>query len=225
MALVACATPPVWEQPPPPVLDAPVVQPGALHRAELDNGLRILVLEDHRLPRVAFSLTLRHGEANLPVEQAGLLSLTADLLERGAGARDALALASAIDELGATLNTSAGWDSIGIGVTGLSRDETTLLDVLADVALRPRFDPREALRARGERLAAARRREGRPGHAAQLVRRERAVSGAPLRRARRWDTRECQRLRRARRAQPARALLRPERRHGRRGRRRRRAGR
>ncbi len=150
--LVACATRPVWEQPPPPAIDAPVVQPGALQRTELENGLRILVLEDHRLPRVAFSLTLRHGEANLPAEQAGLLSLTADLLERGAGARDALALASATDELGATLTTAASWDSIGVGVAGLSRDEPTLLGILADVVLRPRFDPREALRARSERL-------------------------------------------------------------------------
>jgi predicted Zn-dependent peptidase len=152
-ALVACAQPPVWEQPPPPVKDAPVVQPGALHRAELENGLRILVLEDHRLPRVAFSLTLRHGEASLPVEQAGLLSLTADLLERGAGARDSLALASATDELGASLATGAGWDSIGVAVAGLSRDEATLLAILADVVLRPRLDPREAQRARSERLA------------------------------------------------------------------------
>ncbi len=151
--VVACAKPPVWQQPPPPVTDAPVVQPGALQRAELENGLRILVLEDHRLPRVAFSLTLRHGEASLPVEQAGLLSLTTDLLKRGAGSRDSLALASATDELGATLGAGAGWDSIGVAVAGLSRDKTTLLEILADVVLRPRFDPREAQRARSEQLA------------------------------------------------------------------------
>lgn len=150
---LACAGVPVWDQPPPPVIDAPVVQPGALHRAELGNGLRILVLEDHRLPRVAFTLTLRHGEASLPTEQAGLASLTAELLKRGAGARDALALASATDELGATLGAGAGWDSIGVGVTGLSRDEDILLEILADVVLRPRLDPRDALRARSERLA------------------------------------------------------------------------
>ena len=62
---------PVWEQPPPPVIDAPVVQPGALHRAELDNGLRILVLEDHRLPRVALTLTVRRGEASVAPPRRG----------------------------------------------------------------------------------------------------------------------------------------------------------
>ena len=174
LAVCACASAPVWEQPPPPVIDAPVVQPGALHRAELENGLRILVLEDHRLPRVSFGLTLRHGEASLPAEQAGLASLTAELLKRGAGARDALALASATDELGASLGAGAGWDSIGVGVAGLSRDEDTLLAILADVVLRPRFDPREAQRARSERLAALERAKDDPAtlmnwHAARAL--------------------------------------------------------
>ena len=153
LAAWACAGTPVWEQPPPPVVDAPVVQPNALHRAELENGLRILVLEDHRLPRMALSLTVRRGEASVESSQAGLASFTAELMKRGAGRRDALALASAVDEIGASLGVSAGWDSMGVGVAGLSRDEDRLFAILADVVLKPRFEPREAVRARSERLA------------------------------------------------------------------------
>jgi zinc protease len=149
----ACAAPPVWEQPAPAVIDAPVLAPGALHRAELENGLRILVLEDHRLPRMALSLTVRRGESSLAPAQAGLASFTAELMKRGAGSRDALALASAVDEIGATLGVSASWDSMGVGVAGLSRDEDTLFAILADVVRKPRFDPREATRARSERIA------------------------------------------------------------------------
>jgi zinc protease len=153
LAAAACAGAPVWEQPPPPVIDAPVVQPGALHRAELENGLRILVLEDHRLPRMALRLTVRRGEASVERSRAGLASFTAELMKRGAGGRDALALASAVDEIGATLGVSAGWDAMGVAVTGLSRDEDRLFSILADVVLRPRFDRGEAARARSERLA------------------------------------------------------------------------
>jgi zinc protease len=130
-----------------------VLQPQALHRAELANGLRILVLEDHRLPRIGLSLTVRRGEASLAAADAGLASFTADVMERGAGARDALALSSAVDQLGATLEVGAGWDSMAVAVSGLSRDRDTLFAILADVVLRPRFDPREAQRARSERLA------------------------------------------------------------------------
>jgi zinc protease len=153
LSAAACARPPVWEQPPPPVTDAPIVQPGALRRAELENGLRILVLEDHRLPRMALTLTVRRGEAGLPPSQAGLASFTAELMKRGAGKLDALGLASAVDEIGASLAVSAGWDSMGVGIAGLSRDEDALFSILSDVVLRPRFDPREALRARSERQA------------------------------------------------------------------------
>ena len=67
------------------------------------TALRILVLEDHRLPRIALSLTVRRGEASLAPSQAGLASFTAELMKRGAGERDALALASAVDEIGASL--------------------------------------------------------------------------------------------------------------------------
>ena len=46
--LIACAGSvdvPIWEQPPPPAADSPVVKPDSLHRFELDNGLRVLTLE------------------------------------------------------------------------------------------------------------------------------------------------------------------------------------
>ena len=42
---------PAWEKPPPPARDAPVVDASRLHRAELAKGMRVLVLEDPRLPR------------------------------------------------------------------------------------------------------------------------------------------------------------------------------
>ena len=153
----ACAPRPAWELPPPRPSDAPVVRAGALHRAELPNGLRMLMLEDRRLPRVVLGLTVRRGEASVPVAQAGLASFSADLMERGAGERDALGLAQAVEEIGASLSVFAGWDAIGVRVSGLSRDLERLLEILADVTLRPRLEPEEAERLRGETLAALQR--------------------------------------------------------------------
>jgi len=91
LALAACSSVrhrPAWELPPPPPIDAPVVQPGTLTRAELDNGLHVLILEDRRLPRVVLGLTLRRGEAMVSLEQAGLAPFTAELMEgRGSATR------------------------------------------------------------------------------------------------------------------------------------------
>jgi zinc protease len=159
-ALVACAGSvdvPIWDQPPSPAADSPVVTPGSLHRFTLDNGLSVIVLEDHRLPRVSLGIALRRGAASVESDRAGLASFTAELMRRGAGDRDSLELASTIDALGSVLSVRAGWDSITAQIWGLTRDLDSMLGILADVVLRPRFDDDEAVRARGERLAALER--------------------------------------------------------------------
>jgi len=145
---------PAWELPAPPAEDRPITREGALTRAELPNGLRVLVHEDHRLPRVSIRLTIPRGAAVESPEQAGSVSFMAELLERGAGKRDALAYAEAVDELGAKFGASAEWDTVEVEITGLARDFDALLSLLADAALRPRFDAREVQRARAELLAA-----------------------------------------------------------------------
>ena len=65
-----------WDLPPPPTRDAPVIQPGALTRSTLSNGLRVVVLEDRRLPRVVLGVTLRRGAGSVPSEQSGLATFT-----------------------------------------------------------------------------------------------------------------------------------------------------
>ena len=139
---------PAWEKPPPPARDAPVVDAARLHRAELPNGMRVLVLEDPRLPRFQIGVVARRGAGIVAPEQAGLAELTAELMERGAGDQGALELAAVVDNLGASLSVSAGWDSMAAGVSGLSRDLDTLFIVLTDVVRRPRFEAEEAARVR-----------------------------------------------------------------------------
>lgn len=149
----ACASRPAWEQPPPPIAEGPVVPQERLHRATLPNGLSILVLEDHALPRLAVGLLTRRGAASETLAEAGAASLTLDAMKRGAGTRDAFALARAVDEMGASLSAGAGWDSASVGVSGLSEDSGALFALLGDVVRRPRFDAGEVARARGEQLA------------------------------------------------------------------------
>ncbi|MCH7644883.1 MAG: insulinase family protein [Myxococcales bacterium] len=159
-SLIACAgsvDTPIWQRPPPPIADSPVVTPGSLHRFTLDNGLSLIILEDHRLPRVSLGISLRRGAASVEPDRAGLAGFTAELMKRGAGDRDSLELASAIDALGSVLSVRANWDSITAQIWGLTRDLDSMLGILADVVLRPRFDDDEAIRARGELLAALER--------------------------------------------------------------------
>ena len=165
---------PAWELPPPAASDRPVTREGALTRAQLPNGLLVLVHEDHRLPRVSIGLTVPRGAAIEAPADAGAVSFMAELLERGAGKRDALAYAETVDALGASFATSADWDTVDLGIAGLSRDFEALLDLLADAALRPRFDAREAQRARAALVASLARAKDDPAtlaswHASRAV--------------------------------------------------------
>jgi zinc protease len=144
---------PAWEQEPPPVRTGPVVDASRLRRAELPNGLELIVFEDARLPHLALGVAVRRGAALEANGEEGLATFTAELMSRGAGSRRALELAQVVDDLGASLDASAGWDSMAVSVSGLSRDADTLFGVLADVVLRPRFDADESTKVRREMLA------------------------------------------------------------------------
>lgn len=147
------APPPAWELAPPPPSEGPIVEAGALHRATLDNGLTILILEDRRLPRVALGLDLRRGAGSVAPEKAGVAAITSEVLQRGAGDRDGLALAKVVEDAGASLSVDAGWDTTGISLAGLAEDRDLLMEILGDVALRPRFDEAEFAKAIAEHRA------------------------------------------------------------------------
>jgi hypothetical protein len=54
-----------------------------IKKTTLDNGLKVIVIEQHELPVVAFRLILKSGSACDPVGKAGLADLTAGLLRKG----------------------------------------------------------------------------------------------------------------------------------------------
>ena len=158
----------------------------------------MLVLEDHSLPRLALGVITRRGAGSEALEQAGVASLTLDVMKRGAGTRDALALARAVEEMGASLSASAGWDSASVGVAGLSEDSARLFDVLADVVRRPRFDAGRS-RAGARRAAGGLRAgEGRAAGARRQAAGARALRRPSLRSVGRRRARERREARRAR---------------------------
>ena len=144
---------PAWEEAPPPPPENAIVSGDDLHRVMLPNGLTLLVLEDDRLPRVALGLTLRRGAGSVDPALAGVAELAGEVMQRGAGERDALALAKVVEDAGASLSVSSGWDTTSIGLAGLSEDRALLFEILRDVALRPRFDEVEFAKARAEQQA------------------------------------------------------------------------
>src|SRR5471032_133043 len=120
-------------------------------RETLENGLRVLVAENHNAAIVSYRLLVRSG-ADHDGANPGLASLTADLLDEGAGSRDGVRLAEDLGALGASLASGADWDASFISLDVLSRNVDQVSPIFSDVVQRPTFPPDALERIRQERL-------------------------------------------------------------------------
>jgi len=137
---------------PPKVGPPPVFRMAPIQRFTLSNGLRVVLLEKHEVPLVQINLVFSTGSVMDPEGKTGLASMTAAMLTEGAAGRDALALADAIDYLGAHISASSGYHTTSVSLlTPLAKLDSALA-LHADIALRPTFPPDELERKRKDRL-------------------------------------------------------------------------
>ncbi len=123
-----------------------------IERLALSNGIKVVLVGMHEVPVVEVVLVVRAGATADPTGREGLAAMTAELLDEGAAGKDALALADAIDFLGASIGAGASWDSSTVRLrVPVARLEPAMA-ILADVALRPDFPEAELQRLRKEAL-------------------------------------------------------------------------
>jgi predicted Zn-dependent peptidase len=134
-------------QPPPLGAPAPLKVP-PVQVQKLDNGLEIAVVEMHEVPVVDVTLLVRAGAARDPREMPGLATFTANMLDEGAGRRNALEIAEETDFLGAELFTTASLENAQVRLHVPKRNLSGALDLMADVALHPTFPDSEVARQR-----------------------------------------------------------------------------
>jgi len=130
------------KQPPPPLPSRPITLPSA-HETTLSNGLVVIVVEDSRLPLVSYRLALRTGDAHDPEELPGLMDMLTGLLTEGTESRTSREIADEVARLGATLQAGANSDYTTVAASSLATFSENILELLADVALRPVFPANE----------------------------------------------------------------------------------
>jgi predicted Zn-dependent peptidase len=138
---------------PPAVGPAPSLKLPAITKRTLSNGLQVWVIGVHKVPTVHLELAIRTGVAADPPGKFGLASLTADMLDEGAGTRSALQISDDIDYLGASLETAAAPDATYVELHVPVARLGEALPIMADVVMRPAFPDAELKRLREERLA------------------------------------------------------------------------
>jgi len=121
---------------PAPTPAAPAVK---RERFMLPNGAVLIVQENHANSTVAISASMRAGRAYDPPGKAGLADMTANLLDRGTATRNSIQIAEEMEGAAAEINTSTGWETVGIHGKALSGDTELLLRNLADIIRNPGF--------------------------------------------------------------------------------------
>ena len=99
---------------------------------KLGNGLTVMVVENHKLPRVSFSLDIE----NKPIangDKAGVASLLGSMLGNGTSTIPKDEFNEEVDFLGSRINIG----SDGAFASGLSKYSERILELMADAAINP----------------------------------------------------------------------------------------
>ncbi|HZO20365.1 MAG TPA: pitrilysin family protein [Gemmatimonadaceae bacterium] len=137
---------------PPPLAPLGQLTLPPVTRRELDNGLELLVVEHHELPVVDMILVVKTGGEGDPAGKPGVATLTASMLDEGAGRRTALDIADQEAFLGVQVGTGSGWDQSMVTLHAPVAVLDSAMALFADVALRPTFPTADLERLRKERL-------------------------------------------------------------------------
>ena len=104
----------------------------------MKNGLKVMVVEDHKLPRVSYMLTI-DTPPYVEGSKAGVSSLTSAVVGNGTTKTSKEKFNDEIDFLGANVRF---WNT-GASASGLSKYSSRLLELMAEGSLSPLFSQEE----------------------------------------------------------------------------------
>ncbi|MBF0523329.1 MAG: insulinase family protein [Candidatus Omnitrophica bacterium] len=125
-------------------------QAAVIQKLRLDNGITVLLREDHTFPIVSMDIVMQAGTLQEPEALNGISNLAAFLLTQGTKTKTAEEIAKATDSLGASLSGFSGRNSIGITAQCLSKDLPVMLNLIEDVFKNPIFLPEEISKAKAQ---------------------------------------------------------------------------
>ena len=117
---------------------APVIRVGEYKTFELKNGLKVFLVENHKIPRVSYSLLL-DIEPFTEGDSLGYTDMAGDLMGTATTTRTKDQIDEAIDFIGASLNTT----SSSLSASALTKHNEELLEIMSDVLLHPVFNQDE----------------------------------------------------------------------------------
>ncbi len=142
---------------------------GAALRHVLPNGMVALIRRNPGAPTVSVRGEVRVGAALEPSERGGLAVFTGATLTRGAGERSFQQIVAETEGRGCSVSAGGGTQASGFAGKALAEDLPLILEVLADMLIRPTFPAVEVERLRGQFLTGLRESEQDTGYRASMA--------------------------------------------------------
>lgn len=127
---------------------APEIKVGEYESFELKNGLKVFVVENHKIPRVAYSLVL-DIDPFTEGDSLGYTTIAGDLMGTATTTRTKDQIDNEVDYIGASLSTSAN----SIYAASLKKHNEKLLELMSDVLLNPVFTQEELEKIRKQTIS------------------------------------------------------------------------
>src|SRR5258707_7455902 len=132
-------------------------------KSKLANGLEIVVVESHSIPRFHGQLFFRSGNAAVSHRAPSLAEMTATMVRTGTAKRASRQIEEDLRRLGADLSSSAGQDTCAISFGGLSEFAEPLLALVNELAREASFPEAEFERERRQKLEEVKLERTQPG--------------------------------------------------------------
>jgi zinc protease len=131
-------------------------------RTALPNGVVVLAKETTKTPAVAINVAVRAGTVCDPATAPGLVHLMSRVIDRGTASRTADEIAEELDCRGISLVLGVNRHQVTAACTCLSRDFDAVLQLVADIVVRPTLPDAEIARRKGEVVTAIRQDDDNP---------------------------------------------------------------
>jgi zinc protease len=142
--------------------ERPVTWPNR-KRARLSNGLEMILVESHTIPKLHGELFFRSGNAAAIDRGPGLAEMTATVVRTGTAKRASRQIEEDLRRIGADLSSSAGSDTSAISFAGLSEFAEPLLGMVDELAREASFPEAEFERERRQKLEEVKLSRTEPG--------------------------------------------------------------
>ena len=146
----------------PPVGTLPDLAFPEIQRAELGNGLKVVLAERHAIPVINVSLQFDAGYAADSFGKPGTADFTLSMMDEGTTERSALEISLEAERLGAVISSDTNLDMSTLSLSALADNLIPSLELFSDVVRNPAFDQSEIDRLRPRWIARINQEKSQP---------------------------------------------------------------